>query len=87
MNQEMDWEEYEKIIMQRPGFKKALADTLLEYEIARTKIKTRVRGLLVDAKNRKLADISLDLARGHNVSQLPRPEGRGLPAIARVTVD
>jgi hypothetical protein len=52
MNQEMDWEEYKKILMQRPGFGDALEETLLEYEIARTKIKVSVRGLLVGDKRR-----------------------------------
>jgi hypothetical protein len=38
MNQEMDWEEYKKILMRRPGFSDSLEETLLEYEIARTKV-------------------------------------------------
>ena len=45
MNKEMDWEEYEKILMQRPGFKEVLNETLPEYEIAREKIKARIRRL------------------------------------------
>jgi N-glycosylase/DNA lyase len=45
MNEEMNWEEYEKILMQRPGFREALKETLPEYEIARKKIKARIRRL------------------------------------------
>ena len=69
MNQEMDWEEYEKILMQRPGFKETLEETLLEYETARTKIKSCIMILKVDSKNRKLADISFGLARGSDVNK------------------
>ena len=47
MNQEMDWEEYEKILMQRPGFKKALNETRLEYDLARKRI---IEAMLVSDK-------------------------------------
>ncbi len=50
MNQEMDWEEYEKILMQRPGFKEALDETRLEYEIARAIIKARIERRLTQAE-------------------------------------
>ena len=63
MDKEMDWEEYEKILMQRPGFKEALEETLSEYETARTKIKSHIMGLKVDTKKRKLIDISLDVVQ------------------------
>lgn len=42
MVQELDWEEYEKILMQRPGFKEALEETRFEYEIARSIIKEKL---------------------------------------------
>lgn len=41
-NQDMKWEEYEKILMKRPGFKEAQEETRLEYEIARALIKARI---------------------------------------------
>lgn len=63
MNQEMDWEEYEQILMQRPGFKEALEETRLEYEIARAKIKARIRGRRFQAEIKKLVD-SLELVKG-----------------------
>ena len=43
MNEEMNWEEYEKILMKKPGFKEALNETLPEYEIARTKVIENIR--------------------------------------------
>ena len=42
MNQEMNLEEYEKILMKRPGFKKAFEETRIEYEIARAIIGARI---------------------------------------------
>ena len=50
MNQDMNWEEFEKILMQRPGFKKALEETRLEYEIARALIKARIEKGLTQAE-------------------------------------
>lgn len=54
MKHEMDWEEYEKILMQKPGFKKALDETKLEYQIARELIKTRIEKGLTQADVAKL---------------------------------
>lgn len=46
MNYDIDWNEYEKVLLKRPGFKEALEETRLEYEIARALIKARIeRGL------------------------------------------
>lgn len=50
MNQDMDWEEYEKILMKRPGFKKAMEETRLEYEIARALIQARIEKGLTQAE-------------------------------------
>jgi len=41
-DKDMTWEEYEKILLKRPGFKEALEETRLEYEIARALIKARL---------------------------------------------
>mgnify|MGYP001572434827 FL=1 len=49
MNRDMKWEEFEKILMRRPGFKKALEETRLEYEIARALIKARIEKGLTQA--------------------------------------
>ncbi len=49
-NQDMNWEEYEKILMKRPGFKEAQEETRLEYEIARALIKARLEKGLTQAE-------------------------------------
>lgn len=50
MNQHMEWDEFEKILMKRPGFKEAVAETQLEYEIARALIKARIEKGLTQAQ-------------------------------------
>lgn len=37
-NKDMTWDEFEKILMKRPGFKEAQEETRIEYEIARSLI-------------------------------------------------
>lgn len=37
-----NWEDYEKKLIAKPGFKEALAETQLEYQIARELIKVRI---------------------------------------------
>ena len=49
-NQDMKWEEYEKILMKRPGFKEGQEETRLEYEIARALIKARIEKGLTQAE-------------------------------------
>jgi len=50
MAQDLAWDEYEKLLLQRPGFKKAAEETRLEYEIARALIKTRIEKGLTQAQ-------------------------------------
>ncbi|MDP3758624.1 MAG: helix-turn-helix transcriptional regulator [Candidatus Daviesbacteria bacterium] len=50
MHQDMDWKEYEKILMKRPGFKEAMEETRLEFEIARALIKARIEKGLTQAE-------------------------------------
>jgi len=50
VSHEMDWQEYEKILLKRPGFKEALEETRLEYEIARALIKARIDKGLTQAE-------------------------------------
>lgn len=38
----MTWEDFEKQLFKQPGFKKAVEETRLEYEIARALIKARL---------------------------------------------
>jgi len=40
--QHLDWDDYEKELLAKPGFKEALKETRLEYEIARALIKARI---------------------------------------------
>lgn len=40
--QHIDWNDYEKELLAKPGFKEALEETRLEYQIARELIKVRV---------------------------------------------
>lgn len=39
----MAWEDFEKRLFERPGFKEAQEETRLEYEIARALIKARIK--------------------------------------------
>ncbi len=41
-NQDMKWEEFEKGLFKQKGFKEAVEETRLEYEIARALIKARI---------------------------------------------
>ncbi len=50
VDQDMKWEEFEKILMKRPGFKEAQEETRLEYEIARALIKARIEKGLTQAE-------------------------------------
>ncbi len=40
--QHLDWDDYEKELLAKPGFKETLKETRLEYEIARALIKARI---------------------------------------------
>jgi len=40
--QHLDWEDFEKELFKKPGFKEAVEETRLEYEIARALIKARI---------------------------------------------
>lgn len=44
------WEEFEKKIFKQPGFKEAVEETRLEYEIARALILARVKKRLTQAE-------------------------------------
>ena len=44
------WEDFEKKLFKRPGFKKAQEETRLEYEIARALIKARIEKGLTQAE-------------------------------------
>lgn len=46
----LDWNDFEKELLARPGFKEALEETRLEYEIARALIKARIEKGLTQAE-------------------------------------
>ena len=46
----LDWKDFEKELLARPGFKEALEETRLEYEIARALIKARIEKGLTQAE-------------------------------------
>ena len=46
----MTWEEFEKKLFKQPGFKEAVEETRLEYEIARALIKARLEKGLTQAE-------------------------------------
>jgi len=50
----LDWDDFEKELLARPGFKEALAETRLEYEIARVLIKARIEKGLTQAEVARL---------------------------------
>ena len=61
--QHLDWEDYRKELLKRPGFKEALKETELENQVARAVIKARIeKGLtqedLAKAMNTKQSVIS-----------------------------
>lgn len=41
--QHLDWEDYRKELLKKPGFKEALKETELEYQLARAIIEARVK--------------------------------------------
>lgn len=48
--QHLAWEDFEEELFKQPGFKKAVEETRLEYEIARALIKARIEKGLTQAQ-------------------------------------
>ncbi len=71
-DKDMTWEEYEKILMKRPGFKEAQEETRLEYEIARALIKARIeRGLTQAEIAKKMKTKQSVISRVENARTVP----------------
>ena len=71
-NKDMPWEEYEKILMKRPGFKEAQEETRLEYEIARALIKARIEKGLTQAEVARLMNTKQSvISRVENARTMP----------------
>ncbi len=72
IDQDMDWEKYEKILLKRPGFKEALEETRLEYEIARALIKARIEKGLTQAEIAKRMNTKQSvISRVENARTIP----------------
>lgn len=72
MDKEMNWEEYEKVLLRRPGFKEALEESRLEYEIARALIKARIETGLTQAEVAKRMNTKQSvISRVENARTLP----------------
>ena len=71
-DKDMTWEEYEKILMKRPGFKEAQEETRLEYEIARALIKARIeKGLTQAEVARRMNTKQSVISRVENARTMP----------------
>lgn len=72
MKYDMDWEEYEKILMKKPGFKEAMEETRLEYEIARALIQARIEKGLTQAEiAKKMHTKQSVISRVENAKTVP----------------
>lgn len=68
----MDWEDFEKELFKRPGFKKAQEETRLEYEIARALIKARIERGLTQAEIAKRMNTKQSvISRVENAKTMP----------------
>lgn len=72
MNKDMAWKTYEKTLLEKPGFKKALEETRLEYEIARALIKARLeKGLTQAELAKRLHTKQSVISRVENAKTVP----------------
>lgn len=68
----LDWDDYSKELLKRPGFKEALEETRLEYEIARALIKARIEKGLTQAEiARRMKTKQSVISRVENARTIP----------------
>ncbi len=68
----LDWDDFEKELLARPGFKEALEETRLEYEIARVLIKARLEKGLTQAEiARRMNTKQSVISRVENARTMP----------------
>ena len=68
----LDWNDFEKELLARPGFKEALEETRLEYEIARALIKARLEKGLTQAEIAKRMNTKQSvISRVENARTMP----------------
>ena len=66
------WEDFEKELLKRPGFKEAQEETRLEYEIARALIKARIEKKLTQAElARRMKTKQSVISRVENARTVP----------------
>lgn len=68
----LDWEDYEKELFKKPGFKEAYEETRLEFEIARALIKARLQKGLTQAEIAKRMNTKQSvISRVENARTMP----------------
>lgn len=68
----LDWDTYKKQLLKRPEFRKALKETELEYQVARSIIKARIeRGLTQKQLAKKLNTKQSVISRVENAKTIP----------------
>lgn len=68
----MDWDTHKKILLKDPAFRKALKETELEYQIARSVIKARIeQGLSQEELAKKLKTRQSVISRVENAKTVP----------------
>jgi len=72
MKREMEWKEYKRILLKKPGFKEALEKTRLEYQVARELIKVRIeKGLSQRDVAKKVKTTQSVISRVENARTTP----------------
>jgi ribosome-binding protein aMBF1 (putative translation factor) len=72
MKKEMNWEDYKKRLLKKPGFTKALEQTRLEYQIAREIIKARIeKGMSQKDVAKKMKTTQSVISRVENAGTTP----------------
>lgn len=70
--QHLDWEDYRKELLARPGFKEALKETELEYQVARAIIKARIeKGLTQEDLAKAMHTKQSVISRVENARTVP----------------
>jgi len=68
----MDWDTHKKLLLKDPGFRKALKETELEYQVARNIIKARIEKNLTQAQlAKKLKTRQSVISRAENAKTVP----------------
>lgn len=68
----LDWKDYEKELLQKPGFKEALKETELEYQIAYAVIEARLKkGLTQKALAMRMKTKQSVISRVENARTVP----------------